>query len=57
MGGEGWRRSAAMRRGSIKLLFQSYLSTEESPDHPEIDLEDPTRVREKSDTALMWNRE
>ena len=55
MGGEGWRRSTAMRRGSIKLLFQISLSTEESPDHPEIDLEDPTRVRQKSATSLMWN--
>ena len=55
MGGEGWRMSTAMRRGSIKLLFQSKLSTEESPSQPEIDLEDPTRVREKSATSLMWN--
>ena len=49
MGGEGWRRSTAMRRGGIKPLFQSSLSTEESPDHPEIDLEDPTWVKEVSD--------
>ena len=36
-----------MSRGGLKLLFQSQLSIEESPDRPQTDLEDPTRAKRK----------